>query len=217
VGAAPQRRNAEGRRIARTFTRQEERVQLDGWLGRPERCPRIDRQAQIDGRGVESIDRFVQIDADRIVRVQRPGNADQVLCQIGIDLPRPRSICIGQRIARHGRPKAQAMEASSLRGQTRFDVAQRLAKGQLRERHGVELIEIRKRLDLAFAVVTRHTATKRRQRQVCHHLHEHELALMHRSPLRKSSRKGAKCAPRSSNRDQEKNAFSVCASIVCIG
>jgi hypothetical protein len=57
--------------------------------------------------------------------------------------------------------------------QARFDVAQTLAIGQLRERHRQILIEARERFDLVLAVVTRHTATKRRKRQVSHDLCEY--------------------------------------------
>ena len=35
-------------------TQVEQRVQLDSCLGRPKRCPRVDRQTQIDGRRIEA-------------------------------------------------------------------------------------------------------------------------------------------------------------------
>jgi hypothetical protein len=80
--------------------------------------------------------------------------------------------------------------AAPLRRQTRFDVAQRLAKRQLREGHRVELVQTREALDLVLAVVARHAAPKRRQRQVRHDLRENELALMHRHPERARPAKG---------------------------
>ena len=89
-----------------------------------------------------------------------------------------------------------------LRGQTRLDVAQRLAKRQLRERHRVELVQAREALDLVLAVVASHATPKRRQRQVCHDLRKYELALMHRHPERGSPAMGSKSAARRSNRDQ---------------
>ncbi|MBK8690131.1 MAG: hypothetical protein IPN24_17560 [Betaproteobacteria bacterium] len=138
-----------------------------------------------------------------------------MLRQIGIDLPGSRRVGIGQRARRHGRAKAEVMKAFALRRQAGFDVAQRLAKGQLREGHRVELIEAGERLDLALAAMSQNAATKGRQRQVCHHLREHALALMHRSLLLDSSRKGAKPVPRSSNRDQAKNAIYLFASVTC--
>jgi hypothetical protein len=100
------------------------------------------------------MDRFVEIDADWLVRIQRSGDTDQVLGQIGIDLPRPRRVGVGQRIARHGRAEVEMMKAFALRREAGLDVAQRLAKSQLREGHRVELIEARERLDLALATMT---------------------------------------------------------------
>ena len=177
-------------------------VQLDRGLGRAERRPRIDRQTQVDRRGVEGVDRLLQVQADRLAGVQRSGNADQVLRQIGIDLPRPNSVGIGQRVARHRRAKSQVVEPVSLRRKTDLDVAQRLAKRQLREGHGIELVQAGEALDLVLAVVARHAATKRGQRQVHHDLREYELALMHRHPRRDDPARGTKSAARSSNRDQ---------------
>lgn len=48
--------------------------------------------------------------------------------------------CIGQRVAHHRRAKPQVVQPSPLCLHTRFDIAQRLAKGQLREGHRIELV-----------------------------------------------------------------------------
>ena len=45
----------------------QQRVQLDGGLGRAKRRPREQGQAQIDGGGVERVDGFVQLDAEGLV------------------------------------------------------------------------------------------------------------------------------------------------------
>jgi len=67
-----------------------------------------------------------------------------------------------------------------LHTQTRFDVAQALAIGQLREGHAEVLIETREPLDLVLAGIPRDAAVKRVQRQMLHHLREYELAQVHR-------------------------------------
>lgn len=73
---------------ARDCTAQvEQGMQLDSGFGRTKRCPRIDRQAQVDGGGIERIDRCVQIHRQGLVGVQRPGNANQVLREVGVYLP----------------------------------------------------------------------------------------------------------------------------------
>ncbi len=56
-----------------------------GCLGRAEHRPRRYRQTQIDSRGIERVDGFLQIDAEGLLRIQRPGDADQALGKIGIE------------------------------------------------------------------------------------------------------------------------------------
>jgi hypothetical protein len=67
-----------------------------------------------------------------------------------------------------------------LHTQTRFDVAQALAIGQLREGHAKVLVETRESLDLVLARIAHNGSVKRVQRQMLHHLREHELAQVHR-------------------------------------
>lgn len=80
----------------------QQRMQFDRGLGRSKRCPGIQRQAQIDGGGVEGINGNVQVDAQRLRGAKRSGHANQVQCEVGVDLPR----------------------ALGLRPQVDFDVAQ---------------------------------------------------------------------------------------------
>jgi hypothetical protein len=54
----------------------QQRMHLDGGLALAELGPREQRQAQVDGGGVQGIQALVQIDAHRIVGVQRPGDSD---------------------------------------------------------------------------------------------------------------------------------------------
>ena len=60
--------------------------------------------------------------------------------------------------------------------QARLDVAQALAKGQLRKRHRQELIEMRERQCRVAARITGDTAPQRMQRQVPHQSSKHQLA-----------------------------------------
>jgi len=48
----------------------EQRVQLDSGPGGAERRPREHGQAQIDGGGVQGVDRFLQVDAERFVQIE---------------------------------------------------------------------------------------------------------------------------------------------------
>lgn len=119
----------------------EQRMQLDGCLGRAEHSPRKYRQTQIDRRAVERVDGFLQIDAEGLLRIQRPGDADQALGKIGIDAPVAHSVGIGQRITSHRRTNPEMIELGTLRAQTYFDVSKALPKGQLSERHAQELVQ----------------------------------------------------------------------------
>jgi hypothetical protein len=44
-------------------------VQLDRRFGRAERCPREHGQAQVDGAGIQGVDRLFQIDISRLIEV----------------------------------------------------------------------------------------------------------------------------------------------------
>ena len=166
----------EGRDIAPQI---QERVQLDRRFGRAERRPGKDREAQIDRGGIERVDGVLEIEPKRLVGVKSPGCADQALRQVAVDAPIPRRVGIGQRVARHGAAKSQVIEFGTLHTQTRFDVAA-LAIGQLREGHAEVLVETREPLDLVLAGIAHDAAVKRVQRQMFHHLREHELAQVHR-------------------------------------
>jgi hypothetical protein len=82
------------------------------------------------------------------------------------------------------------IELGGLRSQTRFDVAQALAKGELRKGHAQVVLQAAERLDLEMTTVACDTSPERSQRQMRHELREHELAQIHRSsvdPARNSS------------------------------
>ena len=170
-------------------------------------CPRKHRQTQIDGRRVERVDGVLQIDAEGLVGIERPRDADQALREVGVDAPVAHGVGIGQRIARDRRANAEVIELGSLGAQTRFDVAQALAKSQLRERHAQKLIQAGERLHLALALIATDASAKRRQRKMLHQLREHQLALIHRSPPRSRASQGRRTDVRSSNRDQENSSL----------
>src|SRR5664280_938279 len=193
----------------------QERVQLDGRLGRAKRGPRKHRQAQVDGAGIERVDRIFQIDAKRLPGIKTTGDSNERLGQVGIDAPVAHRVRIGQGVAGYAAADAHVIELARLCSQASFDVAQAFAIGKLRERHAEILIEARKRFDFVFAPVTRYAATKRRQWQMLHDLRENQLAHDHRCPLRMSSSQDGKCQRRSSNRDRNKAWIIYSVSISC--
>lgn len=171
-------------------------------LGLSERRPRKHRQTQIDGSCVERVNRRIQIDSQRLAGVQRTGNANQVLRQVGIDLPRTRGVCIGQRVARNRlTTKPHVVQPLGLGAQIDLDVSKRLPISQLSECHSKELIQAGEVLNFVIAPMLGYAAAKGAQGQVCHELRKHEFALMHKSHLRKSAN-DPQSDIRCSNRDQ---------------
>ena len=177
-------------------------VQFDSRLVRAKRCPRINRQAQVYRRGIEGVDGGIQVDRHRLFGIQRARQGDQVLREVGVDLPRPGCIGVGQGVARNGlAAQTHVIQPLGLGTQIDLDVAQRLAVGQLSKGHGQELVHAGEILNLVIASVLGNAAAKRAQRQEGHELRENELALVHCGPLRANAR-DHKSWNRSSNRDQ---------------
>ena len=147
----------EGRDIASEI---EQRVQFDSRLGRTERRPREHRKTQIDGGGIESVDGLFELDSKRFVGVKPPCHRNQTVGEVAVDAPVPSCIGIGQSVARHGRANTQVIELGGLSAKTGFDIAQALAKRQLRKDHREILIQTTEALNLVMSTITRHTATK---------------------------------------------------------
>ena len=158
----------------------QQRVQFDGCLGRAKRCPGKHRQTQVDGAGVERVNRRIEFHAKRLRGIQRSCNANKVLGEVGIDLPRSCGVRIGQRVARNRlAAKPHVVQPPRLRAKVDLDVAQRLPVSQLGKGHGEELVQAGEVLDLVFAPMVGHTAPKRAQWQIKHELRKYEFALVH--------------------------------------
>ena len=177
-------------------------MQFDSRLVRAKRCPRINRQAQVYRRGIEGVDGCIQVDRHRVLGIQRARHGDQVLREVGVDLPRPGRIGVGQGVARNGlAAQTHVIQPLGLRTQIDLYVAQRLAVGQLSKGHGQELVHAGEVLNLVIAAVSGHASTESAQGQKRHELRENKLALVHCGPLRADA-KDHKSWNRSSNRDQ---------------
>src|SRR6266403_5062992 len=192
----------------------EQRMQLDGCLGRAEHGPRKHRQTQIDGGGVERVDGFLQIDAEGLLHLQAPGDADQALGEIGVDAPVAHGVGIGQRVASHRRPNPEMIELGTLCTQAYFDVPKALPVGQLCERHAQELIQARERLHFERAPIAGDATAEGGQRKMLHQLRKHQLASVHRWPPWSYASQGGRIGIRRSNRDQENLLLMRFSSII---
>jgi len=188
-------------------------VQFDSRLVGAKRCPRINRKAQVYRRGIEGVDGCIQVDRHRVLGIQRARHGDQVLREVGINLPRPSCIGIGQGVARNSlAAQPHVIQPLGLGTQIDLDVAQRLAVGQLSKGHGQELVHAGEILNLVIASVLGNAAAKRAQRQERHELRENKLAVVHEGPLRADA-KDHKPWNRSSNRDQTEMPENHCESL----
>ena len=122
----------EGRYVAAQI---QQRVELDGGLGALERRPGEDREAEIDGRGVEGVNGVVEFDAEPVLGIERACDGDQRLSEIGMDAPVAFLVGVGQCIPGNIPPDAHVVELALLGAQAGLDIAQAFAIGELRERH----------------------------------------------------------------------------------
>ena len=142
-------------------TQVQQGVQFDSRLVRAKRCPRINRQTQIYRRGIYGVDGCIQLDRHRLFGIQRARHGDQVLHEVGLDLPRPGCIGVGLGVARNGlAAQTHVIPPLGLGTQIDLDVAQRLPVGQLSKGHGQELVHAGEVLNLVIAAVSGHASTE---------------------------------------------------------
>jgi hypothetical protein len=87
-----------------------------------------------------AIETLIQIDADRIERIERASDCDQNLRKVGIDSPVASFVRIGQRRTRYLAAESHVVELAADRTEAGFNVAKTLAVGQLSECHRQILI-----------------------------------------------------------------------------
>ena len=178
----------EGRDVAAQI---EQRVHLHGGLCALEVRPREHRQAQVDRRGIECVNRLFEFHIERIVDIQYTSTTNQNLGEVGKDSPIVNLVGVGQGTARNLATNARVIQLRSHRSETRFDIAQTFAKRQLRKCQTQKLIATRK-LSLTFvARVTTNTFVEFVPRQELHELSKHQDTLVH-----KSNSKTGKCVSR---------------------
>lgn len=189
----------------------EQRMQLDCRLGRTERSPREQRQAQVDGRGIQGVDRIGKVDAEAVVAVQLARTPDEQGGQIRPDAPVASLVGIGQRRAPDRRAKAHAVQLRLIGQQTGFDIAQALAVSQLSEGHGTELFGASQTAHSGIAAIARHDPRKAGPWHELHELCEQRLAQVHCSPPEGSTSESYANLNRGkliSNRHQNKSSYN---------
>src|SRR3989442_2823198 len=164
----------------------EHGVQLHCRLIALEPRPRKKRQAHVDDGRVERVCRIRQFDAEAISRIELSCDVDEAQSEVLINAPVTFLVGIRERAACHAAPNAEVIQLRGVSSQTRFDIAQALAKRKLRKRHAQKLIEVRELERRISARISRYAPPKCMQRQVIHQLREHEFAVMHQQLLAKA-------------------------------
>ena len=191
----------------------QQRVHLDGGLVLAELGPREQRQAQVDGGRVQRVQAVVQIHADRIGGIQRPGDADQAPARSRRRCASLRVVGVGQRGARHAAAEAHVVELASQRAQAGLDVAKALPISQLGEGHRQILVPAREASRPRIAAVARHATAKLAIRQKAQQLREYGSALVH-APLLPAPEPGFR-ASRRSNRGKAKSRATLSTRRAC--
>ena len=143
-----------------------------GALATTESRPGKQRQAQVDGGGIQCVGGLLQLDAEPVGRVQPPRVGDQDLGEIGVNSPVAPLVGFGQRVPGDRAAEAGVVELLGDRAQAGLDVPQALAIGQLGEGHAQELVETREVANPSIAVIPLDAAVEGILGQEVHQLGE---------------------------------------------
>ena len=154
-------------------------MDLHGCFAALEGSPREQRQAQIDGGGVQGVNRLVQFQPQIFVGVELPGLADEDLSNLGVDAPVAFQVGVRQRVAGDVAAKAHMIEPWVYGAETNFDIAQTLPRGELGESETQELVETGKALDLVIPPVALDATAELNHGEQIHQLLENGPSDMH--------------------------------------
>src|SRR5258707_13693384 len=132
----------------------EQGVHLHGAFSGSKPGPRNQRQAEVDGRGIQCVDGVVEIDSDGVLHIHWPSQMDQHLSEIGEDPPVMSLIGIGKSGAGNLATEAYVIELAAHGTKACFNVAQTLTVSQLGESESKELIPARKSAEFIIAIIT---------------------------------------------------------------
>ena len=155
-------------------------VQLDGCLGFAKRRPLEQAQAQIDGGGIQCVDRVLEIEPQVLVQIQLASTSDQYCSQVGPDAPVARLVGIGQGGAVNAVAKSHGVQLARVGSKSHLDVSQTLSPSQLCKSHDAKLLRASQAPHARVAAIARHDARKACPWNELHDLREQGLADIHR-------------------------------------
>ena len=169
----------------------QQRVQFDGGLGPAKACPAKQAQTQIDGRGIESVNRSFQVGRQGLVGVQSPSFANQVLRKVRIQAPVALLVGVGQRTASDGTTQAHVKQGIGSCPQAVDRIAQALPKRQLCKRHAQKLIPTGEIPNASFPAVAQRKAVEHLGMNLLHQLSKNRTACIHPASVPDGSRAAA--------------------------
>lgn len=182
-------------------------VQLDGCLGFAKRRPVEQAQAQIDGGGIQCVDRVLEIEPQVLVQIKLASTPDQNCSQVGPDSPVARLVGVCQGGAVNAVAKSHGVQLARVGSKSHFDVSKTLAPSQLGKSHDAKLLRASQAAYARVAAIARHDARKACPWNELHDLREQGLADIHRkSPRGLNLGNYTKMRKRVSNRHQIKLA-----------
>ena len=180
-------------------------VQLHGCLGFAKRRPFEQAQAQIDGGGIQCVDRVLEIEPQVLVQIKLASASDQNCSQVGPDTPVARLVGIGQGRAVNAVAKSHGVQLARVGSKRHFDVAQTLSPSQLSKNHDAKQLRASQVQHTQVETIASHDTRKACPWNELHDLREQGLADIHRkSPRRLNLGNYTKLKKRVSNRHQIK-------------
>jgi hypothetical protein len=65
----------------------QQRMQFDGPFGSPKLRPGKQRKAQVDGGGVQGVDRGIEVETEIVAQIELFGTLNEDLSEVGVDAP----------------------------------------------------------------------------------------------------------------------------------
>ena len=136
----------------------QQRMKFDRAFGFAKPGPGKHRQAEVDRRCIERVDRRVQFDAEFLVGIQFACLRDEDLREVGVDPPVAGRASVREVVAGDAAANPHVVQLGLHRPQTGLDVAEALAIRQLRKGHHAPMFVAGKGLDLVVPAIAIHTS-----------------------------------------------------------
>src|SRR5258706_814099 len=188
-------------------TQVQKRVELDGTLLLLVGGPGKEAKAQLDGGGVQGIDRTAQPNGHGMIRIEYAGLRDEHLRQVCPDAPVASVVGVGQSGPADRPANAHVIQGGSTGTQRADGVAEAVAKSHLRKGHAQELIVTGEAACSPVPLVAIDAPGQLVVGQVLQYLSKQRSSLVH-APEQNRAAKRAKMSRTDSNRLKPRRAGS---------